>query len=122
MGSVRRVLVVLAVALLGLAAPVFASERWHKDVASYYDDAGTHCCGVYAHYGVADCGPWGYCYRQGTKIQFCWRRRCVIATVDDHGPYVAGRAWDLNEPAARAVGLIQSGRGYAAMSWRRVRR
>lgn len=74
-------------------------------MVSDYDDAGTHCCGVYATYGVAVCGqPSGVCVPQGTKIEFCLAR-CVVATADDHGPYVPGRAFDLSMNTAGAIGF-----------------
>lgn len=71
---------------------------------SYYDDSGTHCCGTYAEYGVAVCGSSGVCVPQGTHIEFC-DRRCVVATADDHGPYVGGRDFDLSESTAGAIGF-----------------
>lgn len=87
---------------------------FHSAYVSYYNDSGGHCCGVYAHYGVADCGTGGGpCYPQGTKVEFCLHG-CVVATVDDHGPYVAGREWDLNQNTAAAIGF--SGLGY--VKWR----
>lgn len=79
--------------------PVFSDAY-----VSYYDDSGTHCCGVYATYGVAVCGSTGVCVSQGTKIEFC-DQRCVVATADDHGPYVSGRDFDLNENTADAIGF-----------------
>jgi hypothetical protein len=79
---------------------------------SWYNDAGTHCCGVYATYGVAACGS-GACYPQGTRIEFC-DHGCVVATVDDHGPYVGGRAFDLNQNVAAAIGFG----GLGVVGWR----
>ncbi len=32
--------------------------------------------------------------------------RTVTAVVDDRGPYVGGRDWDLNQNTAAALGLI----------------
>ena len=73
---------------------------------SEYDDAGTHCCGTYATYGVAVCGePSGICVPMGTRIEFCLGARCVTATADDHGPYVAGRQFDLATSTASALGF-----------------
>lgn len=97
-----------------------AAHPYSTAYASEYDDAGTHCCGVYAAYGVADCGSGGGpCYPQGTRIEFCNisdPRRCITATVDDHGPYVAGREWDLSLSTAGAIGFSGLGDVY----WRLV--
>lgn len=40
----------------------------------------------------------------GTKIEFCLSR-CVVAVVDDRGPYVAGRLFDLQPAVASAIGF-----------------
>jgi hypothetical protein len=87
-------------------------RAWHRRMdppfqtafVSWYDDSGTHCCGVYATDGVAVCGITGVCVPQGTKIEFC-DHGCVIAVADDHGPYVAGRSFDLNQNTAQAIGF-----------------
>lgn len=87
--------------------------------ASDYDDAGQHCCGVYATYGIADCGSYasaGTCLPQGTRVEVCYRG-CVVATIDDHGPYVPNRDWDLSLNTASAVGFG----GLGTVSWRLLR-
>lgn len=88
--------------------------------ASWYDDAGSTASGFHSYYGVADCGSGGGpCYGFGTRIQFCYpvgSSRCVVATVDDHGPYIAGRAWDLNQNVAGALGFS----GVDSVAWRVV--
>lgn len=93
-----------------------ARRAWNTSKVSWYNDAGTHCCGVYASYGVAT--PCTYnepCYPQGTKVRFCYRG-CVTAVVDDHGPYVPGRDWDLAESTAGAIGFG----GVDYVKWRLV--
>lgn len=62
-------------------------------LASYYTDHGTGAC------GVGDVQS-GYRFaslflRCGTQVVFCYRQ-CVTAIMSDHGPYVAGRTFDLN--------------------------
>jgi hypothetical protein len=99
------------------AQRVYATQHPYSTAyASEYDDSGTHCCGVYATYGVADCGSGGGpCYPQGTRIEFCNindPRRCITATVDDHGPYIAGREWDLSLSTAGAIGFSGLGDVY----------
>ena len=41
----------------------------------------------------------------GTKVTFMYGGRTVTATVDDRGPFVAGRTWDLNQNTAAALGM-----------------
>ena len=44
----------------------------------------------------------------GTKLKVCYDG-CVVVTVNDRGPYVAGRQLDLSYAAARAIGLTAVG-------------
>ena len=41
----------------------------------------------------------------GTKVTFRHGGREVTATVDDRGPFVGGRSWDLNQNTAAALGF-----------------
>ena len=38
-------------------------------------------------------------------MRFRYGGRSVTATVDDRGPFVAGRTWDLNQNVAAALGF-----------------
>lgn len=68
--------------------------------ASWYDDAGATASGSHAYYGVAHLSlPFG------TKVRFCYHGNCITAVVDDRGPYVGGREWDLNQNTASALGF-----------------
>jgi hypothetical protein len=67
-------------------------------VASWYDDAGGTACGFHAYYGVAN-----KTLPCGTKVTFAYNGHTVTATVDDRGPFVAGRDWDLNQNTAGAL-------------------
>lgn len=69
-------------------------------VASWYDDAGSTACGFHAYYGVAS--PSLPC---GTQVSVRYGGRTVRAVVDDRGPFVPGRAWDLNQNTAGALGF-----------------
>lgn len=69
-------------------------------VASWYDDSGSTACGFHAGYGVANVS-----LPCGTKVRFRYGGRSVTATVDDRGPYVGGRQWDLNQNTAAALGF-----------------
>jgi rare lipoprotein A len=41
----------------------------------------------------------------GTKIQFSYKGRTCTAVVQDRGPYVGGREFDLGPGTARALGF-----------------
>ena len=68
--------------------------------ASWYNDGGTTACGFHAYYGVAN-----RTLPCGTTVSFRYNGRSVTATVDDRGPFVAGRDWDLNQNTAGALGF-----------------
>ena len=69
-------------------------------VASWYQDGGSTACGYHAYYGVANVS-----LPCGTKVKFAYHGHTVTATVDDRGPYVGGRTWDLNQNTAGALGF-----------------
>jgi rare lipoprotein A len=70
-------------------------------IASWYYDAGLQTgCGFNATYGVAN-----KTLPCGTRVQFKYGGRTVMATVDDRGPYVAGRTWDLGQSTRAALGF-----------------
>jgi rare lipoprotein A len=71
-----------------------------ESVASWYNDAGTTACGFHASYGVANRG-----LPCGSKVTFRNGGRTVNAVVDDRGPFVGGREWDLNQNTAGALGF-----------------
>jgi rare lipoprotein A (peptidoglycan hydrolase) len=95
------------------------THPFNVGVASFYNDAGPHCCGFSAPYGVADCGSDGHCYPMGTRILFCYRR-CHVGVVDDHGPFIGGRDWDFSESLANATGVSSVGVAYG-VRWRLIR-
>jgi rare lipoprotein A len=69
-------------------------------VASWYEDGGNTACGFHAQYGVAN-----RTLPCGTKVAFRYGGHSVTATVDDRGPYVGGRDWDLDQTTAGALGF-----------------
>ncbi len=73
---------------------------YHGAGASWYNDGGNTACGFHAHYGVAN-----RTLPCGTKVSLRYNGRSVTATVDDRGPYVGGRDWDLNQSTASALGF-----------------
>ncbi len=72
----------------------------HQSMASWYNDAGNTACGFHAQYGVAN-----RTLPCGTKVSFYYGGRSVTAVVDDRGPFVGGRDWDLNQNTAAALGF-----------------
>jgi hypothetical protein len=92
----------------------FAGDRWNgrstttagqmtvyrEAEASWYNDGGNTACGYHAYYGVAN-----RTLPCGTKVALRYNGRSVTATVDDRGPYVGGRDWDLNQNTASALGF-----------------
>jgi rare lipoprotein A len=81
-------------------APAGRLTVYRQAMASWYDDGGTTGCGFHAGYGVAN-----RTLPCGTKVSFLYGGRRVTATVDDRGPYVGGRDWDLNQNTAAAIGF-----------------
>jgi hypothetical protein len=73
---------------------------FRESVASWYNDGGATACGFHAGYGVAN-----RTLPCGTKVTFSYGGRTVTAVVDDRGPFVGGREWDLNQNTAGALGF-----------------
>jgi peptidoglycan lytic transglycosylase len=67
-------------------------------VVSWYYDAGNTACGFHARFGVAN-----RTLPCGTRVTFRYGDRQVTATVDDRGPFVAGREYDLDQTTAAAL-------------------
>ena len=101
-------------ALVAQALAVVASGGWaplrhHRPpaapplrsaLASWYADDGPGACGYGAQGGLRFAS---LILRCGTRIRIC-HRGCVTATMSDHGPYVAGRTFDLNVNLRNAIG------------------
>jgi rare lipoprotein A len=67
------------------------------------------------HTGVLTPSTWGVANKWlpcGTRIHICYYR-CVVTTVIDRGPYVAGRDFDLTYPVKQAIGMP----GVARVRW-----
>ena len=109
-----RTLVVLGTALTplllagsvsaGTTRPQVSTHRhpgYKRGMASWYRDTGLPtACGFHAKYGVANRTlP---CH---THVTFWHDHHKVKAVVDDRGPYVAGRQWDLDEKTAKALNV-----------------
>lgn len=79
-------------------APAGRLTVYHQSIASWYNDAAGTACGVRATLGVAN-----KTLPRGTEVRFRWGGRSVTATVDDRGPFITGRSWDLNQNVAAAL-------------------
>jgi rare lipoprotein A len=79
-------------------------NAYRQSYASWYEDGGATACGFHARYGVAH-----RTLRCGTKVTIRYGGRSVVATVDDRGPFVGGRDWDLNGAVAGALGFDGTG-------------
>jgi rare lipoprotein A (peptidoglycan hydrolase) len=69
-------------------------------VASWYYDEGDTACGFHAEYGVAN-----KTLPCGTKVTLRYGGHSVTATVDDRGPFIYGRSYDLDQRTASALGM-----------------
>jgi rare lipoprotein A len=76
----------------------------------YYDGTGATACGFQAHYGVAN-----RTLPCGTKVRFRNGSHEVTATVDDRGPFISGRTWDLGINTRDALGFVGVGSIWASM-------
>jgi rare lipoprotein A len=82
---------------------------FEQAIASWYYDSGNTACGFHARFGVASPG-----LPCGTKVTFRSGASQVTATVDDRGPFVSGRSWDLNQNTAAALGFAGVGAIWAS--------
>ena len=91
----------VATVLVALATALPSPPPTQPALASWYDDSGSTASGVHYPLGYASLmfgSAWGH------RVTFCYGRRCVIGRLDDHGPYVGGRAFDLNGSLKAALG------------------
>lgn len=84
---------------------------FHRGVASWYYADGPTACGFHAKFGVAN-----RTLPCGTRVAFLHAGHRARAVVDDRGPYVAGRTWDLNKRLA--VKLHVSGVATVWAKWK----
>jgi hypothetical protein len=74
-------------------------QPWSTAVASWFDDSGDTACGTHYLRGVAS-----RTMGCGTAVRLCFRGSCEVAYVEDRGPFVDGRTFDLNPGARDAIG------------------
>lgn len=68
-------------------------------IASWYDDDGSTACGFHATYGFAS-----LILPCGAQITMRGPGGTVVATMQDHGPYISGRTFDLSPALKAALG------------------
>lgn len=81
-------------------------RQMHTALASWYEDGGSTASGFHAALGFAHLGPGEGGYPGmafGTRVRFC-AASCATGTMDDHGPYVSGREFDLDAALKSALG------------------
>lgn len=88
-----------------------ATPAMSSAVASYYDLTGDGACGNPAQDGYQFASLILPC---GAQVVMCNGSTCVTATMNDHGPYVAGRTFDLNVNLMNALGCG----GICDVTWR----
>lgn len=75
-------------------------NRMPTAVASWYEDAGATACGT--HYALGFASRTLPC---GQRVRFCRTdRHCATGTVQDRGPFIAGRLFDFNAGLKAATG------------------
>ncbi len=84
----------------------------HTALASWYYDGGQTACGYHAFFGVAN-----RTLACGTKVTFYTSDKAVKATVDDRGPYIYDRLWDLNQNVAGVLGFSGVGLVRYRLGW-----
>ena len=82
-------------------------------VASWYDQGGVGACGTDAQSGLGFASLFLACR---TKVEFCYRG-CRVAVMDDRGPYVSGRSFDLNSNLRAAIACPD----LCTVRWRAIR-
>jgi hypothetical protein len=81
-------------------------------VASWYADSGPGACGYGAQLGLRFASLFLPC---GARVEFCYAG-CAVGEMADHGPYVAGRTFDLNVNLRDAISCTD----LCPVRWRRL--
>ena len=45
----------------------------------------------------------------GTRVRFTYHDRSIVVPIEDRGPYIKGRVFDLSRAAAARIGMIPAG-------------
>lgn len=118
MSSLRRAATKAATPVVAVRRSRATSTGWRSAVVSWYGPGfyGNTMAGggkltttsmVVAHRTM----------RFGTRVEFLYKGKRCIAVVQDRGPFVAGRTFDLGPGTAKALGFS----GVGTVQWRIVR-
>lgn len=83
-------------------------------IASWYDDAGATASGTHYTRGFA---ALIFGSRWGQRVEFTYRGRWAIGRLEDHGPYISGRTFDLGPALKAALGCSD----LCPVRWRALR-
>lgn len=86
-------------------------SAWSSAVVTWYDDKGGTSAGKNYTYRCAH-----KTLPFGTLVEISYNSKTITCVVDDRGPYVEGRTFDLNRAAADALGIRSA--GVATVSYR----
>lgn len=95
-----------------VVAFLFAIFPAHAEVASIYGGRDGLCGHRTASGAAFNCTAMTAAHRSlpfGTRVRVCYNG-CVIVTINDRGPWVRHRDIDLSPVAARAIGLLHTGK------------
>lgn len=91
--------------IITLIAALIATSA-HAEVASIYGGRDGYCGKRTASGEAFNCGAMTAAHRTlpfGTRVTVC-HRGCVTVRINDRGPFVRSRTFDLSPAAARAIG------------------
>ncbi len=106
----KKLLALLALPFIALTSPVAAEVQ--TSTASWYGPGfhgRTTANGErYNQYGISAAHK---SLPFGTRVRICnqWSSKCVDVRINDRGPYIAGRSFDLSYGAAAQIGMLSSG-------------
>lgn len=90
--------------------------RWNRALASWYQLTGSSLgCPPYRGMDTVTLGVAHKTLACGTRVRFSYAGRSVTAIVNDRGPYVGGREFDLSGAVRAALGFPD---GVATVLWR----
>ena len=92
------------------AAPTCAPHNFTGMASFYGSESGTHTASG-QRFVPSGMTAAHRCLPFGTKLRVTHKGRSVVVTVNDRGPFIAGRVLDLAHGAAIAVGLTGVGVG-----------
>jgi rare lipoprotein A len=101
-----------------VVAFLFAIFPAHAEVASIYGGRDGLCGHRTASGASFNCSAMTAAHRSlpfGTRVRVC-NSGCVIVTINDRGPWVRHRDIDLSPAAARAIGLLHTGKVQMSVS------